>query len=260
MEIRQQLVASRSKTYGEGNPVDFITIHETANSSIGAGAQAHANLQSKGNVRDASWHWQVDDKVAIQSFPHTVRCWHAGDGRGTGNLSSIGIEICVNADGDFRKAVENAATLVRTIMAEEGIPLERVVQHSRWSGKNCPTFLRNGSRGITWNDFLNLVKGVVTPPAKPPVAPPKKENLMAELPVLDWRKQNTAYDAMTERVQGLLAAADCYTDRLDGRRGPKSLAALRTFQIRSNSGDGRGGADMFIGPRTWESLLLGKRW
>ena len=155
MKIKQQLVSSRAKTYGGENGRKYITVHETANTSKGANAQAHANLQSRGF--SSSWHWTVDDKEAIQSFPHTAQCWHAGDGRGNGNLNSIGIEICVNSDGDFSKAVENAATLVRKIMQEENIPLENVVQHNHWSGKNCPRYLRSGEKGISWNDFISSV-------------------------------------------------------------------------------------------------------
>lgn len=162
---KQQLVHSRAATNPGTNGRKTITIHETANVSRGAGAQAHANLQSRGNSRQASWHWQVDDKEAIQSFPHTVRCWHAGAGEG--NNHSIAIEICVNSDGNFRKAVENAAALTRWIMQQENISINNVVQHNRWSGKNCPTNLRNGSKGINWNDFIGMVKGATVKPAAP---------------------------------------------------------------------------------------------
>lgn len=163
---KQQLVSSRAATNPGTNGRKTITLHETANVSRGAGAQSHANLQSRGNSRQASWHWQVDDKEAIQSFPHIVRCWHAGAGEG--NNHSIAIEICVNSDGNFRKAVENAASLTRWIMQQENISINNVVQHNKWSGKNCPTNLRNGSKGINWNDFIGMVKGA-TPAAVNPM-------------------------------------------------------------------------------------------
>lgn len=93
-------------------------------------------------------------------------------------MNSIGIEICVNSDGDFRKAVENAAALVRKIMQEENIPFSNVVQHNYWSGKNCPRYLRDGSKGITWNDFLAMVKGeeVHTPKQQVKSKPAKPSN------------------------------------------------------------------------------------
>lgn len=165
VKINKQLVSSRAKTYNGTNGRKYITIHETANTGKGANAQAHANLQSNGFSE--SWHYSVDDKQAIQSFPHSVRCWHAGDGKGNGNYNSIGIEICVNSDGNFKKATDNAAALTKKIMKEENIPLENVVQHNKWSGKNCPTFLRSGSKGIDWSDFKNKVDGKEVKPSKP---------------------------------------------------------------------------------------------
>ena len=157
VKIKKQLVSSRTLTYGNGNPKKSITIHETDNFKNGANAQMHANLQSRGNSRRASWHWQVDDKEAIQSFPHSVQCWHAADGHGPGNTSSIAIEICVNSDGDYQKAVENAIELTKHIMKEEDIPASNVVQHNRWCGKNCPRYLRSGSKGPTWSGFVQAL-------------------------------------------------------------------------------------------------------
>lgn len=161
VKIKKQLVSSKiigERSYGYGNKKTFITIHETANTNKGANAQAHANLQSRKNPRQASWHYQVDDKEIIQSFPDDVMCWSAGDGRGPGNTQSIHIEICVNNDGDFLKAVQNTANLTKYLMDKYNIPIENVVQHHKWSGKNCPLYLRSGSRGITWGGFKNLLK------------------------------------------------------------------------------------------------------
>lgn len=168
VKITKNIVNRTDRVYGHNNKKKYITIHETANTSKGADATTHGRLQQNGF--SASWHYTVDDKQAVQSFPHTAQCWHAGDGRGNGNLNSIGIEICVNSDGDFKKAVKNAAKLVKKIMSDEGISISNVVQHNHWSGKNCPTNLRNGSKGVNWDDFINMVKGdpVIAPaPSKP---------------------------------------------------------------------------------------------
>lgn len=83
---------------------------------------------------------------------------------------------------------------------------------------------------------------------------------MSKLPALDWSTQDTRPDAMTGRVQGLLAADGRYGGRLDDRRGPLSIAGLRAFQIAHNCGGGGGRADLLIGPKSWESLLLGTVW
>jgi len=158
MKVTRQIVGNLDNTYGDGNGRDYITIHETANTNSGADAEAHADLQSGGNSRDASWHYSIDDHSAYQSYEDTIQCWHAGDGQGNGNLNSIAIEICVNKDGNFAQAVSNAASLTADLLAKYSLGVDRVVQHNKWSGKNCPTYLRNGSKGITWADFLDMVR------------------------------------------------------------------------------------------------------
>lgn len=122
----------------------FITIHETANTSLGANAEMHARYV-KNPTTAASWHFTVDSGTTIyQHLPLNENGWHAGDGRnGTGNRQSIGIEICVNRDGDFEKAKQNAAILVRQLMDQFSISIENVVAHQRWSGKRCPANIIN---------------------------------------------------------------------------------------------------------------------
>src|SRR5690625_1726862 len=158
VKVKQQLITSNSRTYGRNNKKQYVTVHQTGNTSKGANAQAHANLQTNGNVRQASWHYQVDDKQAIQSFDHNDQCWHAGDGRGPGNLNSIAVEICINSDGDYKKAVKNGAELVAKILKDEGLTSKDVRQHYDWSKKNWPAQIRVGKEGITWAEFLKMVE------------------------------------------------------------------------------------------------------
>lgn len=191
MIIKEQLIKDTPYKYGTSNGRKYIVIHETGNTNKGADAQAHANLQSKGNSRNASWHYTVDDKGVFKHFDHKFQLWHAGDGRADGNLHGIGVEICVNSDGNYRKAVENARELVKRIMKEEGIPHDRVKQHHAFSGKNCPTYLRNGSRGITWSDFITGLND------KKPSIPVKKPTKPTEIPVKS--DTNSIVDYLTSR-------------------------------------------------------------
>ena len=136
----------------------YITIHETDNTSVGAGARNHAQYlynQAVGNTnRAASWHFTVDDKEIYQHLPINENGWHAGDGNGAGNRQSIAIEIAVNQDGDYNKAVENAKKLAAHLMKETGVSLNNVVKHQKWSGKNCPSrMIREGQ----WDAFLTGV-------------------------------------------------------------------------------------------------------
>lgn len=154
VKIKEQLVTGSARNTSPGtNPARGITVHETANRSRGAGAQAHANLQSRGNQRNASWHIQVDDTEAIRSYKNSDRCWHAGDGSGPGNMSHIALEICVNVDSNYNKALANAADVVKQLRAEEGLPASAVRQHNDHSGKNCPAILRGRGRQA-WRNFV----------------------------------------------------------------------------------------------------------
>uniref|UniRef100_UPI00262EE36B peptidoglycan recognition protein family protein n=1 Tax=Dysosmobacter sp. TaxID=2591382 RepID=UPI00262EE36B len=98
------------------------------------------------------------DHSIYQHLPDGERGYHAGDGgSGPGNAKSIGIEICVNVDGDFGQAKANAAALVRLLMQRHGIPLANVVQHNHWNGKDCPKTIRATAGG--WEAFLTLCGG-----------------------------------------------------------------------------------------------------
>lgn len=168
MQIRQHLVPSRhQKTYGGVNGRTWITVHETANTTPSANADAHARLQARGNSRNASWHYTVDSEEIVQSYPDTAQCYHSGKGRDIGNLNSIAIEICVNDGKPHPQAVANAQALVRHLMGTYNIPVERVVQHNYWSGKNCPTNLRNGG----WGGFIAGLTPAPAPAPKPEPAP-----------------------------------------------------------------------------------------
>ncbi|WP_181349058.1 N-acetylmuramoyl-L-alanine amidase family protein [Thalassobacillus sp. CUG 92003] len=136
----------------------YITIHNTGNNERGADAQRHGwyllNLPEKKFV---SWHFTVDDKRIVQHLPETEVGWHAGDGNGGGNRSSIGIEICENEEGDFNQAVSQAVQLIRSLQSRYHIPLSHVVSHRHWSGKNCPRKLLP-----VWQDFKRQIEGSST--------------------------------------------------------------------------------------------------
>jgi len=93
-----------------------------------------------GNNNEVSFHVAVDDKEAVQGIPFDRNAWHCGDGNGTGNRQSIGVEICYSKSGDSRyyKAEDNAAVVIAQLMKQFCIPIENVVPHQKWSGKYCP--------------------------------------------------------------------------------------------------------------------------
>ena len=167
--IQQDIIpAGRRNRPGGRNPDVYITIHETGNTDAGADAEAHGKYltSSAGEASLTSWHYTVDDHAIVQHLPDNETAYHAGDGAGgPGNATSIGIEICVNQDGDFEAAKANAAALVRLLMAEHGIPLGNIKQHHDWNGKNCPATIR--ATPGAWEAFLALCGGESEEPETP---------------------------------------------------------------------------------------------
>jgi hypothetical protein len=138
-------------------PVQYITIHETANPAPGANAEAHRRyVWSGGGPERTSYHYVVDAHEAIELLPPGEAAYHAGTA--TGNTSGIAIELCVNADGNWAATLARAARLVAHLCWEWGVPVERVVQHHHWSGKDCPARLRRAG----WAAFLAEVEHLLT--------------------------------------------------------------------------------------------------
>lgn len=217
MITRQQLVGATSYTYGRRNPKRFLTIHETANTNRTANAAAHANLQSRRNPAAVSWHWQVDDKEAVQSFTHDWQLWHAGDGYRAGNLESIAIETCVNAGVNWEQTKRNLAELAVTIMRAESIPLVNVVQHNKWSGKNCPTRLRANNQR-EWNQLVSAIRAMLDTPVAPPFTGDAEAFVGRIIEIEAWYNYRTAGDAEALRNPVRVMPAGRYrVDRVSGQ-------------------------------------------
>lgn len=154
-------------------------------------------LQYNGNDRQASWHYTVDDHEIWQSIPEKEVAWHAGDGRGPGNMSSIAIEICVNSDGDFTKAKRLAAELAAELLNKYNLPISRLVQHNHWSGKNCPRNLRKSGWSQFKKDVQSFMKG------KKPSSPAKWDG--KSFPGRDAFKIGKSHPAVTVLGKRLVA-------------------------------------------------------
>lgn len=140
---------------------EYITVHNTANPSQGADALMHSNYLMNGKTHETylSWHFTVDDKQAIQHIPIDEVAYHAGDSLGAGNMASIGIEICENVDGSYRKAEENAEDLIAGLLLDLNLDISRVVPHQHWSGKYCPHNLLSADNGsVGWDVFIQNIQ------------------------------------------------------------------------------------------------------
>lgn len=150
MEITQDIIKAGSINRPQTkNSCKYITVHDTANKSRGADAAAHAKYIK--SVKDrTSWHYTVDDSEIYQHIPDNEKSYHTSSLNA--NESSIAIELCVNADGDFEKTKQNAAKLVNMLMEKYNIPKENIRAHRDWTEKDCPASLH----GDAWEDFVEL--------------------------------------------------------------------------------------------------------
>ena len=109
MEIIKKLVPESK--WGIKCPYEMtpkgITVHNTANDATARNEIAYMT----NNDYETSFHYAVDDKEAVQGLPLNRNGWHASDGNGPGNRTTIAIEIFYSKSGGerFDKAEENAA-------------------------------------------------------------------------------------------------------------------------------------------------------
>ena len=136
--------------------IKYVVLHETGNTQKGSNAAAHSTFLLYNNTSTTSWHYTVDDHEIYHHIPDHEVAWHASDQLTDpgGNLNGIGVELCVNEDGDFEKTFDNAARLVAYLLQEYDLDLEDIKQHADFVEKNCPERIRNENR---MEEFRNLV-------------------------------------------------------------------------------------------------------
>ena len=143
------------------NEKTFITIHE---SSIGTEfAPSNRTIEyyenritnpPDGANPQIGYHFMVSDSRIVQFIPLEYRTAHAGTCEGN---DSIAIERLVNGNINFPMAIDNQAKLTATLMYMFNIPIEHVVPHKYWSGKECPARLLAGMYG-GWNSFIKKLR------------------------------------------------------------------------------------------------------
>jgi len=159
--------------------VKKIVCHWTANRAKGAGADAHFNYFNNGapykdkdgaiKSRPASAHYVVDDRKVIQLLPENEIAYHVGDrnfgnkyaplgksliepGKPTPNFSTIGYEICVNADADFWVTEVNSYALAGWLLFRHGLGIDDLVRHMDLTGKKCPQMYLETAKWQAYKD------------------------------------------------------------------------------------------------------------
>lgn len=157
--------------------VRAIIMHWTANTGRGANAMANRNYFNLGS-RAASAHYCVDDRTIVQCLPHNEVAYHVGarrymphgqmimQGGGLGpNHYTIGIEMCVNSDGDWNKTYLHSAELAAWLLAKW--PGARLLRHFDITSKDCPKMMLEPE---PWQAFQDAVKEAATQYEKTAIA------------------------------------------------------------------------------------------
>lgn len=189
---------------------DTITVHNTGNPKSTA-ENERAWLTNPSNSRQASWHYVIFEDTIIQAIPDNEVAWHAGDGRGSGNMRSLSIEVCEN--GDFEKSKQTAAKFIAIKLKEKNKGLEAVKQHHDWSGKDCPRLLRP-----IWPAFMEMIKKELTPTPEKPLVENQPQ-------VAPWKLDGLKY----LNAEGLVSDYDGWVAKID-----EPLPAWAVFQVMAN--------------------------
>jgi DNA/RNA endonuclease G (NUC1) len=186
-----------------------ITIHNTSNRSKGSDAKMHskfvretgyyiledAETHKKTRI-DVSWHFSVDDKITIKHLPLNEKAYHA---KTEGNNRSLAIEICMHKGIVQIAANTRAARLAALLCFDLSIPIDSVVTHKHWTGKNCPELLIG-----TFDQFKKEIAGYLAQlKAMEPVAPKSEQKFLetAEVSIpLCW---NDAEDTDLESTKSI---------------------------------------------------------
>ena len=220
-----QLISKFNFTRYTNRNIQYLVIHW-----VGAVSKAKDNAKYfAGGDRRASAHYFVDDTSIWQSVEDKNASWNCGGGlQGPGghschgkcsNANSIGIEMCLDKPGHISdKTISNTAELVQSLMKKYEIPASHVIRHYDITGKDCPApyCYKNNSKWPALRDMLTGAETVKTKTSKPAA----KSAIQIPKPVLKIRSVGEE----VRKLQTLLKIS------VDGSFGPKTEAALKTFQ------------------------------
>ncbi len=143
------------------NTVEYIVIHDTGNPEVGSDAMAHYQFFRSGD-KESSAHYFVDDKQVVQIIDDSEGSWHSGVKYKTpatpiSNHNSIGIEMCINADGNYNKAMKNTIDLAAYLLWKYDLDMNHLVRHYDANGKVCPLTMSENN-WADWKEFKAAVQ------------------------------------------------------------------------------------------------------
>lgn len=180
MHITEILLTNKTARPGTKIIPKGLVIHWTANAGKGANAVANRNYFNNPTT-EASAHYIVDDRQIVRCLPENEMGYHVGaksyKPEACQQLSSypnnctIGIEMCVNADGQFQAMYQNTLELASDILKRHGWGIQNLWRHYDITGKNCPAFFVSDTYSLpyfgrtaaeAWEKFTSDVHSLLT--------------------------------------------------------------------------------------------------
>ncbi|MFK8104187.1 MAG: SH3 domain-containing protein [Saprospiraceae bacterium] len=143
-----------------------IVIHWTANTAKGADAIRNRNYFNTTD-RWASAHYIVDDHSIVQCLPDYEVGYHVGgrtykpigeeirEDNLTPNYFLIGIEMCVNEDGDWDKTYQYSVELTQFLLNKYNFTIKNLYRHYDITGKLCPMMMIDEKPWQAFRDAVN---------------------------------------------------------------------------------------------------------
>ena len=169
--------ALRNRRWYSLRKLKGVVMHWTANLNVGANARANRNYFNT-TTRYASAHYLVDDRSILQVIPDHEVAYHVGgryyrpagealreDGL-TPNYYLIGIEMCVNRDGDWNKTYHNSVELAQFLLNKYNFTVNNLYRHYDITGKDCPRMMIQES---AWQQFKSHVNSGLHFPLENPI-------------------------------------------------------------------------------------------
>ena len=168
---RRNRPALRNRNWYRIRELKGIVVHWTANEGRGANAIRTRHYFNTAD-RYASAHYIVDDKSIVQCLPDHEVGYHVGgryykakgkEIKGNTNLTPnyflIGVEMCVNIDGDWNKTYQKTVELIQHLLNKYNFTINEVYRHYDITGKLCPMMMIDEK---PWQDFRNAVNNGLT--------------------------------------------------------------------------------------------------
>lgn len=193
------LYKKQKKLSGGTGKVKSVTIHNTDDlRNVHDDGEQYTRATYNENMGSSRVHFYVDDVCAWQNLKAGTGlfaadpvgsaevAWHAGDGSGagSGNDSSLSIEIIMNDTAAHdTKAKDNGARVAAWLLWKHGLAIDKLVTHTYWvnrkagksfsdvdrqctnyvfGGKWCPVYIFESASQASalnnWKEFKALVK------------------------------------------------------------------------------------------------------